>query len=219
MKMDDQLEQDGGSEDRLLLAEAVHRAANEAASALAALHLVGAARGAKSQRRILDAAVSRIEGFGRINRLLCQSFRARQDLGAALDQLANSVLAGRMVRGDGRLVLDLPEIWVEGETARRVLLIAYELICNAVTHVMEMHGGRLVVSLHWAGPSLLLDISDDGPGLAAASSTSSTRLGSRIVAELVRGGGGTLECHTGSFGTSFRVVLPLDGSSRAPFAA
>jgi two-component sensor histidine kinase len=205
-----------GDEDRLLLAEAVHRSANEAASALAALHLIGAARGARSKRIMLKAAIERIEGFGKINRLLCQSFSAEQDVGSALDHLANAIVAGRMIRGDGRLVLDVPETWVDGGTARRALLIGYELINNAMTHVLEVHGGQLTVSVRRIGADLLLDVGDDGPGIGAGASTSGTGLGSRIVAQLVGRGGGRLECLTTGNGTVFRVVLPLARARTGP---
>ncbi len=198
-----------GDEDRLLLAEAVHRSANEAASALAALHLIGAARGARSKRIMLKAAIERIDGFGKINRLLCQSFFVEQDVGSALDQLANAIVAGRMIRGDGRLVLDVPETWVDGGTARRALLISYELINNAMTHVLEVHGGQLTVSVRRVGADLLLDFGDEGPGIRAATPTSGTGLGNKIVSQLVRRGGGRLECLTTGSGTVFRVLLPL----------
>lgn len=197
---------------RLLLVETFHRTANEATSALAALHLIKAARGSRNQSRMLEVAVQRLEGFGEVNRLLSLSLGRTIDLGHALDRLTQAVACGRMARGGGRLVLDVGSTDVDGETARRLLLIAYELVANSVRHVLEVHGGELVVRLRRSGSDLVLEVQDDGPGLEGSSTTSGTGLGGGIVAELVRRCGGRLECVSDANGTAYRVAVPSERS-------
>lgn len=200
------------TDDRLLLVETSHRTANEATNALAALHLIKAARGSRNRWRMLEAAVTRIEGFGEVNRLLSLSFGRTIDLGYALDRLTQAIASGRMVRGGGRLILDVAKTDVDGELARRLLLIAYELVANSIRHVLEVHGGELIVRLRRSGADLILEVQDDGPGLEGSSGTSGTGLGTGIVAELVRRCGGRLECVSDAHGTAHRVFVPATRS-------
>lgn len=198
------------SDDRLLLVENFHRVANEAAAALASLHLVRGARTSRARSRLLEAATMRLEGFGEVNRLLSLSFGRRVDLGTALDRLTHAVAAGRVVSGGGRLIVDVAPMPVDGDAARTVLLIAYELLINAVRHVLEAHGGELFVRLRRSGTDVVLEVSDDGPGIGASSDTSGTGLGGGIVTELVRRCGGRIECSSDVTGTAFRVLVPVD---------
>jgi two-component sensor histidine kinase len=199
------------TDERLLLVETFHRTANEASSALAALHLIKAARGGCIRWRMLEAAMQRLEGFGEVNRLLSVSFGRTIDLGNALDRLAQAIASGRMIRNDGRIVLDVLPMDVDGGPARNVLLIAYELIGNAFRHVLEVHGGLVVVRLLRSGTDVILEVQDDGPGMLASSQTSGTGLGKGIVAALVRRCGGRILCTSDALGTTFRVIVPTDG--------
>lgn len=196
------------SDDRLLLVENFHRVANEAAAALASLHLIRNARSAAMRLSLLETATMRIEGFAEVNRLLSLSFSRSVDLGMALDRLTRAIAAGRMVSSGGSLVLDVVNTSVDGGTARTVLLVAYELVVNAVRHALGSRGSELVVRLRRSGTDVFLEVSDDGPGIGASSDTSGTGLGGSIVAELVRRCGGRIECSSDALGTTFRVTVP-----------
>lgn len=206
------------SEDRLLLAEATHRTAGEASSALAALHLIRAARGSRVRWRLLEQAIDRLEGFAAATRILSTTFSGEVDVGDALERLGNALASGRFVRNGGRLVLAFGEVWVDGPAARRVLLVAFELMTNAVRHALGERGGELRVQLWRDRDEVLLLVSDDGPGLAERSGTSGTGFGEGIVAELVRRCGGRLDCSTGGRGTTFQVRMPAvaDPSADGP---
>ncbi len=199
------------TDERLLLVETFHRTANEATSALAALHLIKAARGDRSRWRMLEAAMQRLEGFGEVNRLLSVTFSRTIDLGNAIDRLTQAIASGRMTRNDGRVVLDVSPMDVDGAPARNVLLIAYELIGNAFRHVLEVRGGLIVVRLTRSGTDVVLEVQDDGPGMEGSSETSGTGLGKGLVAELVRRCGGRIHCTSDAHGTTYRVVVPTDG--------
>jgi two-component sensor histidine kinase len=202
------------NEDSMLLAEMVHRTANEATSALAALHLVKAAKGSQARRRLIDRATARIEGFAEINRALAVSFGRPVDVGLLVDRMVTSMMSGRG-SCDGRVVLSLESVYVEPAQARRVLLLTYELVSNAMRHVIDVRGGLLAVALYPEADCLVVRISDDGPGLAGTADSSGTGLGSKLVADLVHRAGGRLECLTGADGTTFRVRVPVSAPSDA----
>lgn len=199
------------SEDRLLLEEHMHRTANEVAAALAALRLA-AKRGTRTAtREMIEAAIERLEGFGECSRLLGTPASDRVDVGLHIAQVCEAVVRGRMTRGPRRVVLNLPSVEVEGETARRLGLVAHELVTNALKHAL-LDGGSLEIRLERLSTDIVLSVIDDGPGLGSSrgSLTSGTRLGGRIIGELVRGVGGSMDCDTGPGGTAIHVMLPLD---------
>lgn len=194
-------------EDQLLLAETVHRAANEAASALAAIHLVKAAKGSRARLLLLDQAAARLEGFAAVNSALAVSFARPVDVGSLIGTVVRATAAGRGSRG-GKVYLDLPEVRIGQDQARRIVLVGYELVSNAMRHVIEPLGGRLFVSLQHDDEELRLEVADDGPGLSRPSPTSGTGVGSKLVTELVRRAGGTIECSSAATGTVFRICIP-----------
>ena len=200
-------------EDQLLLAETVHRAANEAASALAAIHLVKAAKGSRARLLLLDQAAARLEGFAAVNSALAVSFDRPVDVGSLIVTVVKATAAGRGSKG-GKVYLDLPEVWIGQDQARRVVLIGYELVSNAMRHVIEPRGGRLCVSLQHDADELRLEVADDGPGLSRSSPTSGTGVGSKLVAELVRRAGGSIECASAATGTVFRIRIPKAAPSQ-----
>jgi len=100
-----------------------------------------------------------------------------------------------------------------GGPAHRVLLIAGELLHNAIRHALVDRGGDMIVDITCDQNAVFLTVSDDGPGLRSSGSTAGSRLGSGIVSELVRMGDGCLACDSDSRGTTFRVTLPLAGPS------
>ena len=198
------------SEDRLLLLEHTHRVANEVASALAALHLVRSASGPKLRWRLLGSAIERLEGFAAVNRVLAVA-GGRVPLDVELDRLCNGLGAARRSAKGSRISLDLAAVEVDGETARLVLMIAAELILNAIRHALEGRDGKLVVVLRRVDGDVALSIIDDGPGMAAASPSSGTGMGGPLVRELVRRADGWIDCESGPDGTTFSVAVPVAG--------
>jgi two-component sensor histidine kinase len=195
------------NEDRLLLTETVHRVANEAASALAAIHLAKAAKGGRARAVLLERAAARLEGFAAVNSALAIAFDRPVDVGSLIRIVVMATAAGRGSRG-GEVYVDLPEVELEQGQARRLVLISYELVSNAMRHVVDSRGGRLHVTLHHDADEMRLEVADDGPGVEQVSLNPGTGVGSRLVAELVRRAGGTLECQSTSAGTVFRVRIP-----------
>lgn len=196
--------------ERLLLDEANHRAANEVCSSLAALRLALSAEGEVACRRMIKVAIDRLEGFGECSRMLASVTRADTDAGALVERMCRAMMRSRVGQGPQRVLLDLPPTIVDGEIARRIAIIAFELIMNALTHAFPITGSELKVGLERTADGLVLTIADDGPGVARSDSSKSLGqcLGGRIVSELVQASRGRLECEAGPNGTAIRVMLP-----------
>lgn len=200
-------------DDMFLLAESNHRVANEIAAALAALRLVKAAKGSTARWRLLGDAIDRLEAFAETHRHFAATPSAgtRVDVGSELALLCSALAAARRSSSGSTMSLDLPSIFVDGDTARCVALIANELVTNAIKYGLNGRAGLLIVSLSDDGSHLHLLVSDDGPGIAPDAAATNGGLGTGIVAELVRRSAGELTLMTGRAGTSFRVSVPHDG--------
>lgn len=121
----------------------------------------------------------------------------------------------RVGTGPQRVLLDLGPIIVDGEIARRLAMIAHEILTNALKHAFRHSGGSLEVRLEMLIDSVVLSIIDDGPGLGPGPSslTAGKRLGGRIVGDLVRASRGSMECDSGPNGTAVHVMLPKQSSA------
>lgn len=198
----------GMPEDRLLLQEFAHRVANELSAALAAMGMIRPAGGSKARWRLLATAVARLEGFAGVNRVLALPTAAPVRLSAEMSRLCEGLGAARRLTSGSRMELDVRDFIVDGVTARRVLLVAAELVQNAIRHALNGRDGCIRVVLRLDARDVMLGVADDGPGMAAAVATRGSGMGGFIVAELVRRAGGVIDCSTGPDGTSFSVAIP-----------
>lgn len=196
------------TEDRLLLQEAAHRTANELAAAIAALRLIRPANGSRLRWRLLQGALERLEGFAAVNRVLALPTGAPVALSVELGRLCKGLGEARRAIGGSEIKLDLREIVADGVTARRVLMVAAELVHNGIRHALEGRTGNLKVVLRLDDETVMLSVIDDGPGMTAAAGTAGNGMGGFIVAELVRRAGGVIDCSTGPDGTAFYVGIP-----------
>lgn len=195
------------TEDALLLREFCHRTAGEVSSALATLRLVAACEPPGSRRRLTEQAIGRLEGFGALNRLLGHPVAARVQVGAAVSDICVALGTGRPGAGASRMELDLASAWMGGPAARRLLLIAAELVGDGVACAMQDRAGRLRVALRADGDEVALTVEDDGPGprvLAAGDG----QVGRLIAVDLVGRSTGTMTVVTGRRGTRVTVNVP-----------
>ncbi len=199
------------SEERLLLDEERHRTFNEIAAALAAMRLASSGRSPKVRRHLLETAIDRLEGFGETQRLLSAHIPAVTDAGAAIETLCRAVIAARTASAPTHVTLRLSRLDAPGEAVRRMQLVCYELVNNALKHAFSKRGGNLEVALERLGDCLVLTVADDGPGFASTG-TAGTRLGSGIVADIIARAGGSMECDSTSAGSTIHVSLPYDAS-------
>lgn len=195
----------------LLLREFAHRAMNELAVAQSAVAIARrgvAARAPGQAAAVLDEAGSRLASVGDLMLMLARPMEATVDLGAELDALCRATLASRPDAARAALDLDLPETRVDGVVARRVALIAAELVANACRHALAGRAGTLSMRLCRAGSDLVLEVGDDGSGPAVDGGTQGTGLGSGIVTGLARLAGGSVALARGSAGTVARLTVP-----------
>jgi HD-like signal output (HDOD) protein/signal transduction histidine kinase len=119
------------------------------------------------------------------------------------------------------LASDVPMIAKRGDTLKQVLT-------NLLFNAAEALGGKgkiTLTSAMWSGGKnqqyVELSVSDNGPGIPqevlkrlyqpvkTSKGEEHAGLGLSIVAKLVEELGGMLQCHSGSSGTQFKILLPL----------
>jgi two-component system sensor histidine kinase GlrK len=107
----------------------------------------------------------------------------------------------------------------------KIRLILENLVSNAVKYSPK--GGTIHIQAHAAGPQLVLDVADSGPGIppedrghvfeafytgraARATAVKGTGIGLSVVLEFVAAHGGTVQIVDGQFpGAHFRITMPL----------
>lgn len=201
-------------EDAVLLRELCHRAGNDCAVALAALRLAGGGRVAEAgeRSRLLGPVIARLEASAELHRLLARPVPARVEARGWLVAVCMAAGAAAARSGSGEVVdVDVPELWLHGAVARRLAMVAAELVANAAKYAT----GGIVVSGRMAGGRVLLRVSDRGSGIARDAPAKGGGLGAGIVADLVALGGGRLAIDTGRLGTAVLVEMPA-GAVSAP---
>jgi two-component sensor histidine kinase len=195
------------TEDALLLRELCHRTSGEVAAALAALRLVAGYEPPGPRHYLVEQAIWRLQGFGELNRLLGRAVRRRLDVAPCLSDVCVASGTGRSAAGASRIDLDLGCAWMEGSAARRLLLVAAELVANAIRQALQDRAGRLRVVLRADAGLVTLVVEDDGPGPRLLASDHDD-LGRSLAVDLVGRSAGTITMVTGRRGTRVTVAVP-----------
>ena len=111
----------------------------------------------------------------------------------------------------------------------KIRLILENLVSNAVKYSPK--GGTIHLQARAAGPQLVLDVADSGPGIpvedrahvfdafytgraARGTAVKGTGIGLSVVLEFVAAHGGTVQIIDGQFpGAHFRITMPLRATS------
>ena len=197
------------SDDRLLLREMTHRTGNDYAAAIAAMRLTAAGRGPRGRADLVEQAIARLEAASAVHLLLAAPVRRATDAGALVLEACRGVVEARPEASCSGVFVETGEIVVDGELARRVALVAAELVSNAVRHALTGRAGALTVRLDLHDGFLRLIVSDDGAGVRPCSARSGTGFGGGIVSRLVSRAGGSLAVETGPTGTAIEVLMPF----------
>jgi len=202
------------SADALLLRELQHRVANELCASIAAMQIARAAGMSGPRMELFDQAIERLEGFGQVHTVLSGRTAQSVDLEQEMHRLCRGLIRGREGLDHSRVSLTVDrDQEIPGPVAQRLLLVGSELIFNAIRHALTRREGLLDITASVAGDDVILEVSDNGPGIRDHAETQGTGLGTHIVQGLVRAGDGRLECRSDRSGTTIRVVLPLEGPS------
>lgn len=159
----------------------------------------------------LDAFVGKLLGYARANELTVASVDPRELLRRAADLSASAAAA--------------PTITVSAGSAQLDAELLIPAVVNLVQNAQQAAVERVAIDARAVAGALVIDIRDDGPGVAAADQArlfepffttkrTGTGLGLAMARKLVRAHGGTLEYMTGlglgagGAGACFRATIP-----------
>lgn len=199
------------SEDAILLRELNHRAGNDLSIAISLVRLAVCDRASRPDH-LIEQAGARLEASATLHRLLARPFAERTEVGSLLRTVCAAAASAAATKG--RLEMYLPDIRVDGPTARRIAMIAAELVANAAKYAVD-GGGSLRVSLMVAHGRIDLRVVDDGPGFDPTAAPRGGGLGGGIVADLIAVADGSMQVATGPGGTSVSVSLPMNVGDEA----
>ena len=193
-------------------------------------HLAFAAGVIQRQTQHLKRLIDDLLDVGRV--MTGKIFLEQQplDLAAAVRHVVETLeTAGRLAQR--RVELDLAPAWLQGDPTR-IEQIATNLLVNAATYTAP--GGRIAVRIATRGGEALLEVSDDGRGIAAEDlqrvfelffqgdatldrASGGLGIGLTLVRRLVALHGGTVECHSAGRGkgATFTVRLPASAAETA----
>lgn len=157
------------SEEALLLAELSHRVRNEVSASIAAMWLSLSRNAPAGRDDMVRAAIGRLEGFGELLGVMTVSPGDAVDLGPLLERMCQGLARGRVGLDRTAISVDAGEVVVAGAVAQRILMIAHELIHNAMRHALEGRRGLLAIVLRADSRSIRLAVVDDGPGVDRSS--------------------------------------------------
>jgi len=116
---------------------------------------------------------------------------------------------------------------IDAQMLRRALDNLVRNAVQAVAHAAPEGGGRVVVAARPEGDDVVLEVRDDGPGIAPearervfdpyfTTKQEGTGLGLAIVKKVALEHGGAISCHEApEGGAAFRVRLPVDEENRS----
>jgi two-component sensor histidine kinase len=189
----------------MLLRELHHRVKNNLLQVQSLLRMRNVRSGAAPG--VLEEIENRVWAMGQVHELLHES----EKLSAVdLDDLVGAICRNPSIVPPERNVTlryHCEPLVVDVELASPIALILVELLTNAVKHAFpHAEGGAITVSIRQEGQTGMLEVADDGVGLAEGDA--SRRSGLRLVDGLVQQIGGTLEVAAGG-GARFIVCFPL----------
>jgi two-component sensor histidine kinase len=196
------------SGDELMLDHCLNLARQEAAGVLAWLRMGALVDEERNTRRLYwRRAIQRLEAQ---DQYLATLAIERQDfvrVDRRLRRLCNAIACWQDARQSKRLILNLEEVTLTGYLASRLSAIAAELVLNGFRHGLERGGTFLRVILREGSGSVILAVSDNGPGWDPASPRYSGA-GLKLVSDLVQQAGGSIFLSDAGIGTLVKVTLP-----------
>lgn len=195
----------------LLLAEYIHRTANDFATASAEIHLASRMPTPAAVQERLAQAATRLHALASIQRVLQPPRQASIDLGNCLCELCYHVAEARFAERGSFIRLQTCEVVLDAERGWALLAIVTELLTNAARHAFHNPGGLVLIEVTRRGDTILCRISDNGVGFATAHRE--LRMGTAIVEALARGAGIDLLMLPRDTGTAIELRLVVPGDS------
>ncbi|EJL20402.1 sensor histidine kinase [Novosphingobium sp. AP12] len=192
---------------QLLLAEYIHRSANDFAVACAEVTVAGRQPTLASTRDRLETLTDRLYSLASIQRLLQPPRADAVDLANQLGDLCHHHAQARFAEQGVFVQLRANDIEVDAERGWALLMIVSELLTNAARHAYVQPGGLVKVDIVRRGDEVICLVSDDGIGMPQAKPVG--RAGTAIVAELARGAGIEFNSHPCQVGTTVELRMPI----------
>lgn len=189
----------------LLLAEYIHRTANDFATASAEIRIASRMPTPSAVKDRLAQAATRLHALASIQRILQPPREASIDLGNCLCELCCHLAEARFAERESFIRLQTCEAVLDAERGWALLAIVSELLTNAARHAFDSPGGLVRIEVTRRGDTILCRISDNGVGLAAAGRE--PRMGTAIVEALARGAGIDLLMLPRDTGTAIELSL------------
>jgi PAS domain S-box-containing protein len=192
-----------------LLRELAHRVKNnfQIVASMLMMHAIKSSH--PEVRDQLEQAINRIRSLANIHERLYRRdcFDGRVELDAALRGMSEDT--GNCVSGDIRFHLDLAALAMTAECATPVLLLANEVVSNAVKHAFPHgKGGSVSIRLEQRADFGVLTVTDDGVGLPADFERRNS-LGIVLIRTLANQAEARLEIGRDGSGSSFRITFPI----------
>lgn len=193
---------------RLLLAEFIHRSANDFAVACAEVHLARRAVTFGDARDRLALVFERLHALASIQRVLQAPRDAQMNFGRKLCELCHYHAQARFAEQGVLVSVRASDITVDSRRGWFLLMILSELLTNAARHAFDSPGGMVNIALASRDGEICCLVTDDGNGIATGSVMSG--LGSAIITALAREAG--IQCNLLScrIGTSVELRMPIE---------
>jgi two-component sensor histidine kinase len=190
----------------LMAQEFDHRLGNSLQMIVSLLSLQSLAAPTSEASAQLTIAAGRVAAFGRVHRRL--HFLDRQknvEFKQYLRTLCVDIAELLLQKGAGRAVV------VEGADVTLPTALGIPLgflVAEAITNSVKYASGDIIVRIQTSVPTVLLSISDDGPGLPADFDPMKQKgLGMKLIQSLTRQIGGTLQFAPGDGGRGMRLTV------------
>jgi two-component sensor histidine kinase len=191
-----------------------HRVKNNLQTVAALLRLQARRLDIPQARSALDEAVQRVRAIALVHDTLAQTLDGPVDFDDIADSLVAMVTELAVAKTQPRRVGSFGLL--PAALATPLSLVLTELLHNALEHGLAGHVGDVEISVRRLAAALEIDVADDGAGLPAGFTLStSPRLGLQIVRTLVEGDlhGELSMCDRPGGGTVARLRIPLrDGT-------
>jgi two-component sensor histidine kinase len=191
-----------------LLREADHRIKNSLQLVASLLTMQRSRLSDREASAALDEAIARVHAVAQTHRAFQRSSDLRRvPLGEMLCDISESV--GRF-NANVRIECEVEgDLELDSERAIPLGLIASEWLTNAVRHAYPPgHSGTVRARAVGGDAQVLVEISDDGAGMAETAAGEPPGLGTAIVRALVRQIGAKQEIESRPGGTTARLRLP-----------
>jgi two-component sensor histidine kinase len=187
-----------------------HRAKNNFQTVLSLIQLQGAREKDPNVKQALQQVADRIVAISVATEHLAirsddlATVRLRDHLCELCSQLERG-----LARGEVRVECDIADVTASADTAIHLAIIVNELVTNSLKHAFSDAGRGLVrVRSKAVGRGLEVEVSDNGRGMSAPSTSSGTGLGEKLVETFARHLDAEVEVSSSSDGTTHKIRVP-----------